>query len=569
LRVILAAPGALVQAVRQTAEFVWFIARRFALFHLVLALTIVVLLFEYAATILMIPLSASIGQRAGGVDALWTSIAQSLALDATARTWLWLFLLAMSGRLIVGYVQAVATILLGKRVHRMLSRRIFDHVVEREPMSEIYARSIGHYITLAGDDTFRGGTIIASFMQWLVGFASSLVALGVLLRFSAPLFLAVTLFLAVSGVAVAAILLRTIRLAGRVNALSREASTTFVEVLNNLRSIRALGAGSYVADGYARQIADYVVLLLRLDALKLGVRALPAIVLLLAAAVLLRPGSNIDAGDAQLFATTVIVVRIFAALGQMVAAGSMLLTDIRGVRDIHVLTEHFDRVESPSAATAVQHVQRIELEGIAFGYSARQSVLDGVSLRFERGRSYAIVGPSGSGKSTLADLLLGLVRPRAGRITFDGREQSPATLAGRILLVEQQPKIFSASVRENLLFGTVADDAALWHALECVQMDDTVRQMPAGLDTPLAYLGENLSGGQRQRIGIARALLRRPDVLILDEATSALDAATRDAVQANLGRELGAGIIVYITHDAALSGRVDEVIDLGREVKSS
>ena len=566
---ILAAHSALTEATRQTAQFVWFIARRFALFHVVLTLTLLVLVFEYAATSLMIPLSASIGQGPQADSGIWAAIAQSLALDMTARTWLWLFLLAMGGRLIVGYIQAVATVLLGKRVHRMLSRRIFDHVIEREPMAEIYARSIGHYITLAGDDTFRGGTIIASFMQWLVGLTSALVALGVLLRFSPQLFVAVTLFLAVSGIAVAAMLIRTIRLAGRANVLSREASTTFIEVLNNLRSIRALGAGRYVTDGYARQIKDYVAILLRMDAMKLGVRALPAIVLLLGAAVLLRPDADIDAGDALLFATTVIIVRIFAALGQMVAAGAMLLTDIRGVRDIRLLIEHFDQDAPVPRPAVTSHIQRIDLEGVSFSYATRQSVIDGLTLRFERGRSYAIVGPSGSGKSTLADLLLGLVQPTSGRLTFDGREHPPAALAGRILLVEQQPKIFSASVRENLLFGTVADDAALWHALGCVQMDDTVRQLPAGLDTPLTYLGENLSGGQRQRIGIARALLRRPDVLILDEATSALDSATRDAVQANLGRELGAGIIVYITHDATLAGRVDEVIDLGREVKSS
>jgi ABC-type bacteriocin/lantibiotic exporter with double-glycine peptidase domain len=565
LRVILAAHDALVQAARQTAQYVWFVARRFAAFHLVLALTLVVLLFEYAATSLMIPLSASVGRQPGAIDGLWAGMAQGLALDPGPRTWLWLFLLAMSGRLIVGYVQAVATILLGKRVHQLLSRRIFDHVIEREPMSEIYARSIGHYITLAGDDTFRSGTIIASFMQWLVGFASSIVALIVLLRYSPALFVAVALFLALSGVAVAAILVRTIRLAGRANALSRELNTAFVEALNNLRSIRALGAGRFVADGYARQIAAYVAALLRIEAMKLGVRALPAIVLLLAAAVLLRPGAAIEAGEAHLFATTVIVVRIFAALGQMVAAGSMLLTDVRAVRDIRSLTQHVDDVDAPPEMKESPRIQRIELQDIRFGYPSRPQVLDGLSVRFERGRTYAVVGPSGSGKSTLADILLGLVHPQSGRILFDGQVQNSATLAGRVLLVEQQPKIFSASVRENLLFGADANDEALWKALACVCLDETVRQLPAGLDTSLNYFGENLSGGQRQRIGIARALLRHPDVLILDEATSALDAATRDGVIANLHRELGSGIIVFITHDEELAGRADEAIDLGRE----
>jgi ATP-binding cassette subfamily B protein len=534
------------------------------MFYGVLALTILVLVFEYAATSLMIPLAASAGRIGAEPSAMWASVAHSLSLEPGLRVWLWLFMLTLCGRMVVGYVQSVATVALGKRVHRLLSRRVFDHVVEREPMSDIYARSIGHYITLAGDDTFKGGAIIVNFVQWLVGLCSSLVALWVLWRFSPPLFAAVLLFLVTSGVGVAAILLRTVRLNGRANALSRELNTAFVEALNNLRSIRTLGAARYVTDSYAQQIAAYVATLLRIEAMKLGVRALPAIVLLVAAAVLMRPGGAIDAGDARLFATTVIVVRIFAALGQMVSAGSMLLTEIRAIGDIERVTRHFDEKAWPAVQRVGQAIEVIELRDVHFGYPARPRVIKGLSTRFVRGRFYAVVGPSGAGKSTLADLLLGLVRPDAGRIMIDGHELDAALAGGgRILLVEQQPKIFSVSVRENLLFGAVADDTALWRALASVDMEAMVRDLPAGLETPLAYLGENLSGGQRQRIGIARALLRRPDVLILDEATSALDAATRDKVVASLHRELRGGIVIFITHDATLTHFADEVIDLG------
>ncbi len=91
------------------------------------------------------------------------------------------------------------------------------------------------------------------------------------------------------------------------------------------------------------------------------------------------------------------------------------------------------------------------------------------------------------------------------------------------MLVEQQPKIFSTTVRENLLFGYQADDAALWAALRMVDMQEQVESMRNGLDTTLSYLGENLSGGQRQRIGIAQRPGAQARLLILDEATSALD----------------------------------------------
>jgi ABC-type nitrate/sulfonate/bicarbonate transport system ATPase subunit len=185
-------------------------------------------------------------------------------------------------------------------------------------------------------------------------------------------------------------------------------------------------------------------------------------------------------------------------------------------------------------------------------------------FRFAHGKTYAIVGPSGSGKSTLADILLGLVPPQAGTVSVNDGQRSLADVRGRIMLVEQQPKIFSTTVRENLLFGHQADDDTLWAALRMVDMQDHISAMRHGLDTPLSYLGENLSGGQRQRIGIARALVRRPDVLILDEATSALDAATRALVVGNIRAHLQDGILVFITHDAEIAELADERLVLQR-----
>ena len=128
----------------------------------------------------------------------------------------------------------------------------------------------------------------------------------------------------------------------------------------------------------------------------------------------------------------------------------------------------------------------------------------------------------------------------------------------RFMLVEPQPKIFSTTVKDNLLLGAKASDAAVLAALETVNLDEMVRVLNQGLDTRLTYLGENFSGGQRQRLGIARALIRQPDVLILDEATSALDSATRIEVVAKLRDRMREGIIIFITHDPEISALADQ-----------
>jgi ABC-type bacteriocin/lantibiotic exporter with double-glycine peptidase domain len=175
---------------------------------------------------------------------------------------------------------------------------------------------------------------------------------------------------------------------------------------------------------------------------------------------------------------------------------------------------------------------------------------------------HAIIGPSGSGKSTLADLLLGMFAPDAGEILLDGLPIPPEALRRRVVLVEQQPRIFSVSVRDNLSLGLAVSDADIEAVLEAVDLGDVIRALPAGIHTLMDYQGSNLSGGQRQRLSIARALLRQPQVLILDEATSALDPQTRDLVVARIRARLQHGVIVFITHDETIAELADVVLAL-------
>jgi ATP-binding cassette subfamily B protein len=209
-------------------------------------------------------------------------------------------------------------------------------------------------------------------------------------------------------------------------------------------------------------------------------------------------------------------------------------------------------------------LESVELKGVDYSYRAGTHVLNGLDFRFEPGKTVAIVGPSGSGKSTLADMLLGLIRPDRGSVLVNGGHGELAALREHVILVEQQARIFSSSVRENLLLGERCDDATLWHALRLVDLEHYVRALPGGLSATFEYQGANLSGGQRQRLGIARALIRHPQVLILDEATSAMDSRVRELVVANLRDFMRDGILIFITHDDGLAAGADVVLHLGR-----
>jgi ABC-type bacteriocin/lantibiotic exporter with double-glycine peptidase domain len=548
----------------QLGTFLGYVARRFPSFYLIAGLTFVALVLEFAATSLMIPLAAvggGVGAGKSGVVDAWTGVLHNLGMTASTRTWLLLFFIVMMARLAFGYAQIVATTRLGKSVHRTLSGSIFEHVVAHEPLTAVYMRSIGHYITLAGDDTSRCGNIITSFLQCAISIFTALVALIILYKFSMPLFIAIGVFLFLCAIAIGMLFRMILRLNTQSNGLSRELNTAFVEALNNLRSIRALNAERFVCSAYAAQIKRYVRMLFFIDVLRAGVKAVPAILLLVIASILMREQS-LPLSEASLLAVTIIIIRIFASMGQFITSGTLLLTDLRAVHDIDALIQSSEERLVPHEPQRDVVVDSVALSDVDFGFGERTRILSNFNYRFERGRSYAIIGPSGSGKSTLADVMLGLVQPNRGKVLVNGDSKLLPHVRDRMILVEQQPRIFSGTLRDNLLFGFEATDETLWEALSAVDLADMARNMRDGLETVLNYQGDNFSGGQRQRVGIARALIRQPSLLVLDEATSALDANTRQLVLRNVRQRMRAGILISITHDSHLANEADVTLDL-------
>lgn len=549
----------------QLSKFIRFVLERFPVSYALLVLSVVSLVLEYLATSLMIPLASP--ERTSGVAVtFWSEVANFVGFEPSMRMWIWLFFMLMCMRLILGYVLTVATTVLGKMVHRSLSNKIFRHVVAEEPLVRIHERSIGHYIILAGDDTFRCGNIVGSFLQIGMGVLTAFITLVVLYQFSYSYFLGIVFFLCACGLGIGLMLQHFVRLNLTSVRLSRELNTAFIESMNALRSIRALVSEYLVISSYGNQISRYVRQLVKIESFKMGMRYFPAILLLLTASWITRPGGDLTPDEAGLFAVTVIVIRLFVSLGQVVAAGMLMLTDLRALHDIDEiigLSDDSVALSASAAQTKSIRIQSLELRNIDFSYSGHAPIFQNANFRFEAGNTYAIIGPSGAGKSTLADLLLGLVDPQRGGIWVNDECLDVHTLRKQILLVEQQPRIFSTTLRDNLLFGEVASDEALWDALELVDLASNVRSIPNGLDSELSYQGENFSGGQRQRIGVARAILRRPEVLVLDEATSALDSSSREILLTNISLRMKQGILIYITHDPEVVARADFVFDLG------
>jgi len=227
-----------------------------------------------------------------------------------------------------------------------------------------------------------------------------------------------------------------------------------------------------------------------------------------------------------------------------------------------VRTEAIDT--SPVAPLPFEH--EVRLEGVSFRYeNAHRDALADVDLTIGRGETIGVCGSTGGGKTTLIDLLSGLISPTRGRVTVDGRDLAGNERAWQAALgvVPQAVFLIDESLRENIALGVAPsriDEQAIEAAIDLAQLRGFISDLPDGLDTMIGERGVRVSGGQRQRIAIARALYRRPSVLIFDEGTSALDNLTDRELMEALAGLRGSHTIVLVAHRLSTIRNADRIV---------
>ncbi|MFK4425335.1 ABC transporter ATP-binding protein [Bacillus sp. RC51] len=214
--------------------------------------------------------------------------------------------------------------------------------------------------------------------------------------------------------------------------------------------------------------------------------------------------------------------------------------------------------------------QGIECKDVHFRYNKQESLyaLQNINVKIPINSMTAIVGHSGAGKSTLIDVLMGLIQPEKGQVLIDGTPLTTDNLLSlrrAISYVPQDPFLFNASIRDNLLMiEPNANEEEIWDALSFAAAAEFVQTLPNGLETLIGDRGVRLSGGERQRLVLARAILRRPSILVLDEATSALDTENEVKIQSAIERLKGTMTIIVIAHRLSTIRNADQVIVLGK-----
>ncbi len=261
----------------------------------------------------------------------------------------------------------------------------------------------------------------------------------------------------------------------------------------------------------------------------------------------------------------------FTSLGQTVDLYQRAMASCDRILDLLYVPVTVERGTKELAAPSVKG--HIRFEGVSFGYKGRPLMFDGLSLDIPAGKTTALVGSTGSGKSSVAKLLLRFHEPQKGRVTLDGhdigayRVQDLRRVVG---LVNQDVFLFSDTIRANISYGGHFKDSDVIEAAQLAAASEFVDRLPAGYDTVVGERGQRLSGGQRQRIGLARAVIRKPPILILDEATSAVDNETERLIQESLETIRKGRTVLVIAHRLSTVRKADWILVMegGRIVES-
>ncbi len=469
---------------------------------------------------------------------------------------------------------------LGERVVADVRAALYRHVIRMSPTFFEVTRT-GEVLSRLNTDT----TLVQSVagVNLSVALRSALTLLGalVMLFATSPRLTALILVL------VPAVLAPLLVFGRRVRRLSRDtqdrvadSSAVASETLNAIQTIQAFTLEDHQAHRYGASVASSFETAVRRIRARAWLTALAICVVFGAVVLVLRIGAHavlagtMSAGElGQFLLYAILVAGSAASLSEMWGEVQRAAGALERIGELLAMHPEIVAPERP-VALPEPAVGSVSFEEVTFEYPSRpgDAALDRFSLAVAAGETVALVGPSGAGKSTVFQLLLRFYDPARGRVLVDGVDVAlarPEAVRERIAIVPQDVVVFAADALENIRSGRPeASDEEVRAAALAAGADDFVRALPQGYHTWLGERGVRLSGGQRQRLAIARAILKRPAVMLLDEATSALDAESERLVQDALAQLRGRTTTLVIAHRLATVLEADRIVvmDRGRVV---
>ncbi|WP_129643210.1 peptidase domain-containing ABC transporter [Peristeroidobacter agariperforans] len=475
---------------------------------------------------------------------------------------------------IMSWVRQYLILHTGNRIDAVLGSRVFEHLIKL-PLRYYESRPTGTVVArLQGVEQIRE-FIASAAVTVLLDCPFLLIFLAIMFYYSVPLTLLSLLILGVIialSIAVAPILRDRLNQQFLLGARNQAFLTEYISGMETLKSLqmepqlkRRFGdmLATYMSAGFkTRQLGNTYHTLAQL------LEQLMTLSILCYGAYLVMKQPQFTIG--MLVAFQMFAGRLSQPLLRLVGLWQQFQQADISVRRLGDLmnapTEPYSVVPQRDVSGGAG---RLEMRAIAFRYSEQLPFLyEKLSLTAQPGQCIGIMGPSGSGKSTLAKLLQGFYWPSEGQILLDNRDTrylSANELRQHLGVVPQETVLFSGTVYENLqLANPHATFEQIVQACRMAEIHEVIEKLPKGYQTVIGERGVGLSGGQRQRIAIARALLKRPKVLIFDEAISSLDAHTAEQFGKTINSLKGRVTIVFITHQLPRSLKLDAVYEIGK-----
>ena len=437
-------------------------------------------------------------------------------------------------------------------------------------------RTTGDLLSVSEVDTNQGTFVLAPF-PFATGSALLLIGTIVLVSWT-DLFLGAVMLVGLVvtvGVDIHGAF-RTFEPFVEVQEVRGQVSEIAHESIDGALTVKALGRGEQETERFAVAANALRDKLTDVNQMWVGYRAvvesLPTvmtIVILIVGVARLSAGA-VSAGDlvsvAYLLSLMMMPISLLGFVIWEMAHSLAAWKRVQTVLDAEDVVEHGETEASvdPSGSAVAS-------EGVTFGYEDGIAILKDIDVEILGGRTVAIVGPTASGKSTLALLFARLWDPRTGTVSLDGRDLrmfAPSELAGEVAFVSQESFLFDDTVEGNITLGLDFDQDEILEAARLAGVGRFINELDYGYDTKIGERGTTLSGGQRQRIALARALVRRPRVLVLDDATSAVDPSVETEILRGLRRSELPSTVILVAYRRSSIAMADEVVflDKGRVV---
>ncbi len=545
------------------------------------AANILVAGLDLLGILLLVPLLAFLGPGGAPQGAFVDFAEQLLGTDAPERTVLALAL-AATALFVAKGVAAVSLLWVQAGVLNVaqvsLSERILGSFV-KAPWLVQQSSGTGAIIRTTVTSVIAVAQTVASGIRALAESAVFIAVFAALVIVNPLLAIAALIYLVAAGLTYLRIVRRPVETRGeQLQVEAEKMNSSLIELVGGIKELTVRDSTSTYLGRYARSARGYLDAARLITVTNQGMRYLLEILMITGVALVI--------GFATLSeSTTTVLVSVGVLLAggvRLLPALNTLLTAVNGIRasqpavaiveaELARLGE-YEAIPDDAGDSSADFVPTgaFAVSDLLFRYPTRaEDALLGISVEVGFGEALGIVGSTGSGKSTLVDLLLGLLDPVSGSILIDGRPLGENLRAWRAQIGFVPQDIFLAddTLASNITFGAadeVASAEQIAAAVRLAHLGDVVAELPEGLNTMLGERGVRLSGGQRQRVGLARALYRKPAILILDEATSALDNQTERKISDALLSLHGKLTTVVVAHRLSTVRSCDRILYLDR-----